>query len=135
MDHATNEKNAAMGMYFGAFTAPDTRIAVHWAGVPAYFADRTCVDLLGKSDRHIARLVVNRFHPGHSKWDWDYVLERVKPDVIMEASRGLDRDPRFLRDYLGATSRAGSPFLVRRDSLGKLRERVRTFPPNAAPPT
>ena len=135
MDRATNQKNAAMGLYFKASTEPDTRIAVHWAGVPAYFADRPCVDLLGKSDRHIARMVVNRFYPGHSKWDWDYVLERLKPDVIMEATRGLDRDPRFLRDYLKAMNGAGAPFLVRRDSLGKLRDPVRTFPPNATSPS
>jgi hypothetical protein len=40
------------------------------------------VDVLGKSDRHIARVVSRRFEPGHSKEDWPYVVNVLRPDII-----------------------------------------------------
>ncbi len=117
---AVNAQNFLSARFLREATTPDTSIAVHWAGVVPYFSERPAVDVLGRSDRHIARLVVDRFLPGHSKWDWDYVLTERRPDVFLETSRGLgDRDD-FRAEYLEARSRDGIDFFVRRDALAKL---------------
>jgi hypothetical protein len=72
-------------------TSPDAVIAVVWAGVIPYFAERRAVDLLGKMDRYIARLPAHRppgvflwsgFYPGHLKWDYNYSLGTFHPDVV-----------------------------------------------------
>lgn len=67
-------------------------IAVPWAGVVPYFTHRRFVDLLGKSDRRIARLPVRplnpnellwkQFIPGHMKWDYDYSILERRPDIV-----------------------------------------------------
>lgn len=106
-----------LGRYLREKTAPDTVVAFHWAGIAAYFSERPAVDVLGKSDRHIAHLVVDRFEPGHSKWDWDYVLHVQRPDVIQGMSRGLARRADFRAAYRRAPRDA---FFVRRGSESKL---------------
>jgi hypothetical protein len=106
-----------LGRYLRTHTAPDTVVAFHWAGIAAYFSERPAVDVLGKSDRHIAHLEVDRFQPGHSKWDWDYVLHVQRPDVIQGVSRGLGRRADFRAAYRRAPRDA---FFVRRGSESKL---------------
>jgi hypothetical protein len=72
---------------------PAAVVAVVWAGIPAYFADWRMVDELGYNDRHIARLppvaIPDReswrdFRPGHMKWDYPYVVEVCRPDVVFQ---------------------------------------------------
>ena len=41
----------------------------------------------------------DQFLPGHSKWDWEYVLDQ-RPAVLVSASRGLKQNSRFLANYL-----------------------------------
>jgi len=105
------------GRYLQDHTAPDTVVAFHWAGIAAYFSDRPAVDVLGKSDRHIAHLQVDRFQPGHSKWDWAYVIRVQRPDVIQGVSRGLAGRADFRAAYRRAPRDA---FFVRRGSEAKL---------------
>ena len=117
-----NAQNAAFGLYFREHTDPATTIALHWAGAPAYFSERPAIDVLGKSDAHIAKLRVHVFEPAHSKWDWDYVLRERRPDIVLGASRGLERHPLFLSDYVGATARGGLAFYLRRDARERLHD-------------
>lgn len=72
-------------------TRPDARVAVVWAGILPYFCDREAIDLLGKSDRRIAHLEVDRpglraadFYPGHTKYDYSYSIDELRPDVIVD---------------------------------------------------
>jgi hypothetical protein len=87
------------------------------AGIVPYFTRRTAVDILGKSDRHVARL---RPFPGakvgHGKIDPAYTLS-AKPDLIVTdrsltfvnsltpGTRSVDyvtsflASPGFLREY------------------------------------
>jgi hypothetical protein len=95
---------------------------VHWAGALIYFSDRVGVDVLGKSDRHIARLEVARHHPGHSKWDWQYVVADARPDVICRSSRNLDKRADFRRAYYAVSLPSGRSYFVRRESVDKLRD-------------
>lgn len=64
-------------------TAPDTTIAVWFAGNSAYFSHRYSIDLLGKSDAKIAHLPsTGPFIPGHSKHDFTYSIRTLRPDVV-----------------------------------------------------
>jgi hypothetical protein len=72
---------------------PSAVVAVVWAGIPAYFSDWKMVDELGYNDRHIARLPPavlpaadswRDFRPGHMKWDYPYVVEACRPDVVFQ---------------------------------------------------
>jgi hypothetical protein len=120
--HQENRDLARIGFYLRAQTPPETTVALHCAGTTAYFAERPAIDVLGKSDRHIARLPVKFFHPGHSKWDWDYVLLERRPDVITETSRGLANHPELQRGYYLARTRGGLQFHVRKQALAGLRD-------------
>ena len=119
------------GRQLRAESAPDTVVAYHWAGIAAYFSERPAVDVLGKSDRHIAHLEVDRFQPGHSKWDWQYVIHVQRPDVIQGASRGLLRRPDFRASYRRAPR---DEFFVRRGSEAKLRDPALVLEDWPAPP-
>lgn len=124
-----NQRNYERAVYLRDHTDPDFVIGVFWAGVPVYFSERPAVDLLGKSDRHIARLHVDRFFPGHSKWDWDYVLEERKPSGFFMARRGLAERPELARDYVELVVDGEPRLLVRRDALGKVHDLSATTRP------
>ncbi|MEX2658830.1 MAG: hypothetical protein WD232_03960 [Acidimicrobiales bacterium] len=67
-------------------TEPDAVIAVVWAGALPYFSERPAVDLLGKSDPVIAHLPPRDvpLRPGHTKWDYDYSILALQPDVVAQ---------------------------------------------------
>jgi hypothetical protein len=119
---AVNKSNAADGFYLKHHTAPRTSVAFHWAGVPAYFSERPAIDVLGKSDRHIARLRTAIFAPGHSKWDWDYVMQTRRPDIFQHASRGLSDRADFREQYLALLPATGGLFYVRRDAVSLIQD-------------
>jgi hypothetical protein len=74
---------AAQGEVEARTTARDARIAVWWAGNGPYFSHRPSLDVLGKSDRHVARVRPSLpFRPGHNKVDLEYSVHRLRPDVI-----------------------------------------------------
>jgi hypothetical protein len=65
-------------------TTPNALVAVDTAGVIGYYLDRECVDVLGKSDYHIARVEATKNgRPGHNKVDYDYVLQTRMADVVV----------------------------------------------------
>ena len=74
-------------------TRPEARVAVTWAGILPYFADRNAVDILGKNDWVIAREEMRTvsgwrrltwFYPGHLKVNYAYSIEQLRPDVILQ---------------------------------------------------
>jgi hypothetical protein len=59
-------------------------IAAGWAGAPAYFSGLRTIDLLGKTDAHVARGPATlTFRPGHDKMDLDYSVGQLQPDVVL----------------------------------------------------
>jgi hypothetical protein len=71
-------------------TTETATIATVWAGVPAYYSQRPMLDLLGKNDVHIATSAPHgSFFPGHNKWDYEYSIGQLQPDVIFQI---FDRD-------------------------------------------
>jgi hypothetical protein len=74
-------------------TSEDAVIAVVWAGAPVYYSNRPAIDLLGKNDRRIAQMEPpqtepgtwnEKFVPGHNKWDFDWSIATLKPDLIFQ---------------------------------------------------
>jgi hypothetical protein len=91
-------KVTAEALALRSATLPGAVVATVWAGAPAYYSDRTMIDLLGKSDRHIANRPPQRvggetvdFFPGHNKWDYTYSIRDRKPDVVYQLWRGSSR--------------------------------------------
>lgn len=99
--------NVVAGVVLNRAALPGTRVAVAAAGCLPYFSRRAAVDLLGKSDRHIARLPDIVGQPtGHSRYDVSWSL-RDRPDLI------------------AAGSAAGSDSLLSEDVRGSSPERAR----------
>jgi hypothetical protein len=69
-------------------------IGTIWAGIPAYYSNRTMLDFLGKNDTFIATSAPHGdFFPGHNKWDYDYSIGQLRPDVIFQTfHRDLEKN-------------------------------------------
>jgi arabinofuranosyltransferase len=73
------------GLAIAAFTSPDAVIAVHAAGQIPYYSQRTTIDLLGLNDAIIARGPRRTsFYPGHDKWNYEYSIGQLAPDLIAD---------------------------------------------------
>ena len=82
--------NAEVGLLLADATDPTTTIAVATAGAIPYWSERPAVDLLGKSDPVVAELDPDpryAFQPGHGKWDYDYSIGELRPDVVVQLWR------------------------------------------------
>lgn len=59
-------------------------LATYYAGVPAYFCPEfRAIDLLGKSDRHLAATRAHPGPPGHNKWDYDHSIGGERADYVL----------------------------------------------------
>ncbi len=73
------------GLFLAKYTAPKAVIAVHAAGQIPYYSGRTTIDLLGLNDPVIAKgPVTGPFYPGHDKWNYQYSIAQLRPDVIAD---------------------------------------------------
>lgn len=107
-------------------TSPQASIAVVAAGTVPYLTDRPAVDLLGKNDPVISRLETHlpnapmarltNFRPGHSKWDYDYSIGELKPDLIVQLWEDADQAQGYLDKYYTVIEIDGYTFSVRTDS-------------------
>jgi hypothetical protein len=77
-------ENIRLGLLLKSICSKDAVIGEFWAGAVPYYSELTTIDMLGKSDRHIARLPSCKrgARPGHDKFDFDYVVG-LKPDIII----------------------------------------------------
>lgn len=100
-----NKARVEQALLLKALTTPDATVALAGVGIVPYFAERTCIDLLGKTDPVIARLpmdqtVIPEFKPGHMKWDYAYSIGTLKPDVVLELwVKPEDAGPYLDADY------------------------------------
>ena len=88
-----NEKMVKLALLLREITSPEAKIAVTWAGTIPYYSERYFIDLLGKSDKKIAHQKVKiknselsrfiSFLPGHNKFNLDYSISELKPDVFV----------------------------------------------------
>lgn len=78
-------RRVKLGLHIANNTAPEAVIAVHAAGQIPYYSERTTIDLLGLNDPIVAKGPGHgEFYPGHNKWDYDYSIGELQPDVIVD---------------------------------------------------
>ena len=87
-------RNVEIGLLIKRNTAPQATVAHFWAGAAPYFSERPAQDMLGKSDRRIARLPGrhDQWKPGHVKYDTAYSMS-LRPDVLVSALPQSHLDP------------------------------------------
>ncbi len=99
-------------------TTSEARIAVVTAGAIPYFSERPAIDLLGKNDPFIARQPnhlpsgIGDIRPGHMKWDYDYAIGELKPDVVVQIWGDTETAKKYLSDYYLAAEYDGMVFSV-----------------------
>jgi hypothetical protein len=92
---AGTQRYTTLGLLINEITDPEANIAVVTAGNIIYFAERTGIDMLGKSDKVIARSqphenggsfdnVDDIFRPGHNKWDYQHSIIELQPDIVAQ---------------------------------------------------
>jgi len=74
----------ALGLLLREDAPVDSKVAVVWAGALPYFSRLYTIDLLGKSDKLIARSRPHNMSIGHNKWNYAYSVGVLKPDFIIE---------------------------------------------------
>jgi len=73
------------GLAIAENTAPAATIAVHAAGQIPYYSGRRTIDLLGLNDPIIAKGPRSAsFYPGHDKWNYEYSIGQLRPDLIAD---------------------------------------------------
>jgi hypothetical protein len=78
-------RRVKLGLHIAKNTSPKAIIAVHAAGQIPYYSERTTIDLLGLNDPNVAMgLGHGEFYPGHNKWDYDYSIGELQPDLIAD---------------------------------------------------
>lgn len=121
-----NNEYVLMADEIEKITTPQARIAVVAAGTTPYFSGRPALDLLGKSDPIIARGLAHntanwadleKFRPGHMKWDYDYSIGELKPDIIVQLWGDTDKAMEYVeQDYVAGGSGSGMIFALRKGS-------------------
>jgi hypothetical protein len=97
------EVNVKIAKIIEKITNNKTRIAIIWAGTTPYFVERYYIDLLGKNDKFVGREKMRilstdkliryiSFLPGHMKWNYQYSLGQLKPDIVILINENLYKE-------------------------------------------
>jgi len=107
--------NVKIGMLLKQNTLPTSKVADFWAGSVFYFCERHAIDLLGKSDRYVARLPARSdgTKPGHNKFDFDYSLGTLRPDFVVANFRVPVEEDQMLRMATGDWAFTGQLYFNR----------------------
>jgi len=92
---AGTQRYVTLGLLIHQITDEQARIAVVTAGNIIYFAERAGIDMLGKSDKVVARSLPHEsggsfdnveeiFRPGHNKWDYQHSIVELQPDIVAQ---------------------------------------------------
>lgn len=72
-------------------TSKNAVVAITHAGTSGYFLDRQKIDLLGKSDKFVAKtLPKTKFTPGHNKWEINHSVGKLRPDLVAQMFFKMD---------------------------------------------
>ena len=134
-----NKEYVQIPLALNKITAPQASLAVVSAGAIPYFTDRYAIDLLGKNDPYIAHLKaygagnifnLETFRPGHMKWDYDYSIGQLKPDVVVQLWGDSDPAEAYIaRDYVVGGAEGDLAFSLRKGSPNILWEQVQLAAP------
>ncbi len=118
-----NEWNLEIVQAVNKITTRQAEIAVTGAGSIPYFTERQSFDVLGKIDSYIAHLPIHipsgglaNIRPGHLKWDYEYSIGKLKPDMILGLWGDKDEAEMILNEYYTRISVNGMEYLVLKDS-------------------
>lgn len=107
-------RRVKIGLHIANNTSPEAVIAIHAAGQIPYYSERTTIDLLGLNDPAVAKgLGHGEFYPGHNKWDYDYSIGELQPDLIADNFAPLAA---FMYGN-GQYTKLDNGFYVRNDSI------------------
>jgi len=140
-----------LGLWLKENVPPDYTIAAWAAGAISYYSELRSLDLFGLNDPVIAHTPIKSFGrgiPGHERYNLDYVLDVVRPEIIVvsdptaiimtrerwdegppgfvEGVNLLIQDPRLWEQYEPVAleyERGWFNLAVRKDSLGPFRQR------------
>lgn len=119
--------------YLKTITRPGATVALIQAGTCPYFADRPMIDVLGKCDKVIARRPMyaeqtrfgwRRFFPGHLKWDYQYSVETLQPDVVLGLWQGTGDIEQYLEQHYLPHNGDGHQYWLKKDSEEILWDRI-----------
>jgi hypothetical protein len=121
-----NQRNVNVAMALREVTFGDASIGVLLAGTLPYYADRTAIDFLGKSDRYIASLPPDlsgkmairgmKSLPSHNKYDLNYSIVEKRPTYVQTGRWGRDDVRDFLKREYVHIKYKGVPLHLARDS-------------------
>ncbi len=78
-------RRVKLALHIKENTAPEAVIAVHAAGQIPYYSERATIDLLGLNDPSVAKSEGHgEFYPGHNKWNYEYSINQLQPDLIAD---------------------------------------------------
>jgi hypothetical protein len=107
-------RRVKLGLHIAENTAPEAVIAVHAAGQIPYYSERATIDLLGLNDPIVAKGTGHgEFYPGHNKWDYDYSIGQLQPDLIADNFAPLAT---FMQGN-GQYTKLNNGIYIRNDSL------------------
>jgi hypothetical protein len=108
-------RRAKIGVLVNSGTDKNARIASHSAGQIPYYSKRYSIDLLGKNDAVIAKgKPSTSFYPGHNKWNYNYSIGQLKPDVIADE---WGESPGWLEIHKDEYERLPNGIWIRKNSL------------------
>jgi len=125
---AGTERYVNLGLLINEITDAQAKIAVVTAGNIIYFAERTGIDMLGKSDKVVARSqphanggsfdnVEEIFRPGHNKWDYQHSIVELQPDIVSQIwGSSQEMDPYLEAGGYEYFEIDGFPLYIRVDS-------------------
>ncbi|MCH7964137.1 MAG: hypothetical protein IH852_09385 [Bacteroidetes bacterium] len=106
-------------------TNKEAKIAVVFAGVTPYFSNRYYIDLLGRNDKKIAReksFVYSGFekfigfYPGHSKYNFNYSIVQLNPDIILGLWRPTKENKLYIDNHYREIVINGIRLTIRKNS-------------------
>ncbi len=125
---AGTQRYVNLGLTLKSISTSEAEIAVATAGNIVYFSERPAIDLLGKADKVIARSdphpsagVLNNvediFRPGHNKWDYEYSIGQLAPDIIAQVwGSSSELEPFLQSGNYGYYEVNDFPLYIRNDS-------------------
>ena len=117
-----NHDTVEAGLELGRYADPRGSVAVASAGAVTYYSGLRGVDVLGKSDRHVALLRPyagigsDTVTPGHSKYDLRYSLIQLRPDAIYDAVSWSRYEGSDIFEFVRRNYAQRGSFWLRRDS-------------------
>lgn len=131
-----NKRHVEVARLLTKITNTDAKVAVTWAGAIPYFSERHAIDILGKTDKRIARENMRvasdlsrfiGFKPGHLKWNYSYSIGQLKPDVVAQLWLSREEAKSYLDSSYSAIRIQGFTLYLLNGSANVLWDKINTI--------